>query len=262
MSRSLPIVGISGKAGSGKDAVAQHLVTKYGYAQIAWADTVKRMASDIFMFTEEQLWGPSDNRNEVDHRFSSAEVWEKSRARMGTCGKRWISELTGAPEGCQRVFEIFLTLVDWFDGLQASYPELSPRIALQTLGTEWGRAHIYPNVWVDYTMNVTRQLLSYDPYSVYLRTQGLHEVDKDPNIQGVVISDIRFENELNAIPAAGGYLIKLVRPETAKSDAIFHHSSESDQDGFDPSLFNASIVNDGTLKDLYRDIDTVLLALT
>lgn len=262
MGRSLPIVGISGKAGSGKDAVAQHLVTKYGYAQVAWADTVKRMASDIFMFTEEQLWGPSNNRNEVDHRFSSTEVWEESRARMGACGKRWISVLTGAPEGCQRVFEIFLTLVEWFDGIQASYPELSPRIALQALGTDWGREHIYRNVWVDYTMNVTRQLLSYEPYSVYSRTQGLREVDKDPNIKGVVISDIRFENELKAIPDAGGYLIKLVRPTPSKDEAIFHHSSESAQDWFDADQFDASVMNDGTLKDLYRDIDTILLALT
>lgn len=261
MPRSLPIVGICGKLGSGKDAVAQHMVTEHGYAQIAWADTVKMMATDIFMFTEDQLWGPSGNRNEVDARFSSPEVWEASRDRMGACGKRWIGELMGAPEGCPKVFEVFLTLVTWFDELHASHPELTPRAALQTLGTEWGRNHVHTNVWVDYTMNVARQLLSYDGFSVYSRTKGLQLDAQDPNIKGIVISDIRFENELKAIPDAGGYLIKLVRPEPTKNEEDFHHVSESEQDSFDSSMFNATVINDGTLKDLYQDIDIVLLTV-
>ncbi len=262
MPQSLPIVGISGKAGSGKDAVAHHLVTKHGFTQIAWADTVKSMAADIFMFTEDQLWGPSDNRNEVDHRFSSSEVWQESRDRMGSCGKRWIGELLGAPEGSKKVFKVFLTLVTWFDDLQASYPELSPRVALQTLGTEWGRDKVRPSLWVDYTMVITRQLLSQDKHTVYIRTKGLQEVLENPGIKGVVITGIRFENELKAIPAAGGYLLKLVRPEPPRDVGILHHPSESEQDGFDSSMFNATVVNDGTLKDLYQDIDVILLTVT
>lgn len=261
MSHNLPVVGISGKARSGKDAVAQHLVTRHGYTQLAWADTVKRMSSDIFLFTEDQLWGPSDNRNEVDHRFSSAEVWEESRTRLGSCGKGWIAELMGIPESTKRVFEVFLTLVEWFDRLRESTPSLSPRIALQTLGTDWARLNIHTDVWVDYTMNMARQVLSYEPYYIYSRTQGLQEVDKDPDIRGVVISDIRFENELRAILDFGGYLIRLLRPDPHNQEAILHHISESIQDGFDPELFNAAITNDGTLKDLYQDLDVVLHAV-
>ncbi len=36
------IVGISGKSGSGKSTIAKHLVQKYGYTEIAFADALKR----------------------------------------------------------------------------------------------------------------------------------------------------------------------------------------------------------------------------
>lgn len=41
------LIGLTGKAGSGKDAVARILVEEYGYTRIAFADTVKRVLEDI-----------------------------------------------------------------------------------------------------------------------------------------------------------------------------------------------------------------------
>lgn len=42
------IVGVTGKAGSGKDTVANHLVAKYGYMRKQFAFDLKRMVCDTF----------------------------------------------------------------------------------------------------------------------------------------------------------------------------------------------------------------------
>lgn len=58
----LPVVGLTGKAGSGKDTAAQALVDR-GFCKIALADAVKRAATEIYGYDPESLWGPSERRN-------------------------------------------------------------------------------------------------------------------------------------------------------------------------------------------------------
>jgi hypothetical protein len=70
--------------------------------------------------------------------------------------------------------------------------EFSVRHALQTLGTEWGRKHLGPNVWVDLALEEARNL---SPRAV------------------AVITDARFENEFQRIRAAGGQIWLIDRPE-------------------------------------------------
>lgn len=55
-------IGMSGGAGSGKNVTADILVQRYGYFEMALADPIKRIAKDLWGFTVEQLWGPSDQR--------------------------------------------------------------------------------------------------------------------------------------------------------------------------------------------------------
>ena len=62
------IIGLIGLAGSGKDTAADFLVDK-GFVKMAWADPIKRFAMEIFDFSEEQLWGPSEKRSEPDKRY-------------------------------------------------------------------------------------------------------------------------------------------------------------------------------------------------
>jgi len=42
------LVGICGKAGSGKDTVGDYLIDRYGFKKIALADPIKRLVKDIF----------------------------------------------------------------------------------------------------------------------------------------------------------------------------------------------------------------------
>lgn len=79
---------------------------------------------------------------------------------------------------------------------------VSPRILMQTLGTEWGRK-INPDCW----LNVWRSQL--------------------PSTGLVVVPDVRFENEAHAIRELGGTLIHVTRPVTADMLAVPAHASEA-----------------------------------
>lgn len=212
------IIGICGKAGSGKDTIADILVKDFGFVKVAFADPLKRVCKEIFEFSNEQLWGPSDKRNEPDFRYCR------------TPHQQGYDPVSGRP-----------TTID------AEY--LTPRYALQKLGTEWGR-DCYPDIWIEYAMRVAKRLLSggplnYDP-SVGLRTKYV----SDPEIRGVVISDVRFINEVEGLRTRGAKVIKVTRPMQGLKGTAATHRSETEQDAIPDASFDEFIKNDGSLEDL------------
>lgn len=49
-------IGMIGKAGSGKDTAADHLVSKYGFVKIAFADPLKRSVQMVFNIDDETMY--------------------------------------------------------------------------------------------------------------------------------------------------------------------------------------------------------------
>jgi hypothetical protein len=122
------LIGIHGAAGSGKDTTANvvlRLVAERGLRGeiLAFADPLKRIAQDLWGFSDAALWGPSEKRNEPDPRWPRDHVWDRPAWIYGrTCAR------------CRTAVES-----------QACNP-LSPREALQLLGTEVAR-QIHPDTW-------------------------------------------------------------------------------------------------------------------
>lgn len=82
------------------------------------------------------------------------------------------------------------------------------RELLQRLGTEMGRGLFGENVWVDLTWKRVREI----------QAEG----------KNVVITGIRFPNELAAVKAAGGTSVYIVRPSlVGKEDGNSNHASEN-----------------------------------
>jgi len=102
--------------------------------------------------------------------------------------------------------------IKWLDGA-------TPRSMMQTVGTEWGREMVHPELWV-------RSLF--------------HRLGRT----GGIISDVRFPNEAREIRARGGVVIALTRPGTGVGDA---HVSEKP---LDPGLVNVRLENDKGPRDL------------
>lgn len=60
------IIGLSGRSGAGKDAVADVLVRRAGFVKLAYATPLKCAVQTIFGFSNEQLWGTQAQRAESD----------------------------------------------------------------------------------------------------------------------------------------------------------------------------------------------------
>ena len=105
----------------------------------------------------------------------------------------------------------------------------SPRQMLQSLGTEWGRGTVHPEMWVRITMERIKADLSTG--------------------RSVVITDVRFPNEAAAIKAAGGRVVRVDRPgwSGCLADEARQHASEA---GLPDYLIDAVVVNRGGLNDL------------
>ena len=124
----------------------------------------------------------------------------------------------------------------------------TPRLALQLMGTEAGRNVFHQDVWVISLLN---------------RAKG-----KD-----VVVTDVRFKNEINYIQQNGGVIVRVRRGEEPDwywlaedaaagfSSAIMGmkdkgiHQSEWDWVG---SEFNYTIDNDGTVNELGNKVKELL----
>lgn len=99
----------------------------------------------------------------------------------------------------------------------------TPRHAMLTLGTEWGREMIGRDVWLD----------------AWRRSALAHLAAG----QNVIAEDLRFPNEYAALVAAGGLVLRVVRPGVP----VGEHESEQHALQF---VAHIECYNDGDLSDL------------
>jgi energy-coupling factor transporter ATP-binding protein EcfA2 len=106
----------------------------------------------------------------------------------------------------------------------------TPRYAMQTLGTEWGRDLITPSLWTKAWKQKVQDYLD----------RGFK----------VVVDDCRFPNELRAVNELGGISIMIERPGIASVESHIseQHALETD----------VVLVNDGTIGQLHLKLDSLL----
>jgi len=110
---------------------------------------------------------------------------------------------------------------------QSIFTGKTPRYIMQTLGTEWGRRIIHPDLWT----NITRSEI-----------QRHLEVGRN-----VVVDDCRFENEAWCIRALDGHVVGM----SGRGGIAGRHESEA---GVKPDYI---INNNGTLEGLERRVDAL-----
>lgn len=168
MSYPKTIIGLAGRARSGKTTVARQLCAK-GFHELAFADPIVDALTMIFDV-------PSEYRtSKKEHSLP---------------------------------------------GFNFSY-----RKATQTLGTDWGRRMLDPDLWIQVLAN---------------RIQMVAD-DSDC----IVISDVRFENEAQWIRSQGGEVWHIVRP--GFDGGVREHASEN---GIEILQGEKVLVNDKGLEEL------------
>ncbi len=80
------IIGLLGKAGSGKSTAANYILENFAGRRFGLADPLKSIARDVLDFTEEQLYGTQEQKETVDPRYGFTPRWFLQR--LGTEGIR------------------------------------------------------------------------------------------------------------------------------------------------------------------------------
>jgi len=106
---------------------------------------------------------------------------------------------------------------------------ITVRHLLRTLGTEWGRECIHPDVWLHCWQE---------------RIQG---------IKHVVVDDVRFPNEAELVKRLGGTMVRVERPGAYTEH---QHSSEGSLDHFDG--FDFVLRNDGDVPALLDKVEQLM----
>jgi hypothetical protein len=177
------IIGLSGYAQTGKDTVAQHLVERYGFTRIAFADAIREALLALDPFVPDYPGVPG--------------------VRLS-----WIVERAG------------------WEVVKQESPEV--RRMLQRFGTEVARNQWDQDFWVNVAMS------------------------KAYGIANVVIADVRFPNEYDAIKANGGQVWRVNKLNHKPAN---DHPSEIALDGHQ---FDWNVPNYGTHEDLYAIIDGIM----
>lgn len=182
------IIGLTGKAGSGKDTIADRLVVNKGFIKMAFAAPMKEALNLMFGFD------PSD--------WYDREWKETPLPGIGN----------------------------------------SPRQLAQTLGTEWGRDTIGPNLWI---LLVQRRMVQEEAWQ-------MQAIGQKP--AGFVIPDVRFENEARWIREQGGTIWHVKRDVPG----VAAHVSEG---GIAEEIGDVVIHNRHTLGELEAGVDLLGAAL-
>lgn len=165
------VFGVTGKARSGKDTVANFIVAAIGGYRYAFADPIRAMLRAGFgIDMSDPYWQ------------------ERKEVPIAAFGK-------------------------------------SPRQIMQTLGTEWGRDLVHTDIWV---LMAQQKLLN--------------------NGAGMVISDVRFENEARWVRKLGGVVIHVVRSDNAE---VNPHASEG---GVTLADTDKLVTNAGSLEELQEQV--------
>lgn len=233
-----------GTMGVGKDTLADYLSEKYCGVKVALADPIKRICQAVYDFSDEQLWGKSKYRNALDRRYLRRHSYvltnyEGNQVEICECCQYapGISPKPDDPDLCY----------------------LTPRYAIQKLGTEWGRG-CYLNTWVDYALRVATLLLK-EPYE-YSYKKGLLLRSQAKPTKLVVVPDIRYKNELQAIKnAENGRCVRIVRVIADNYPPRSPHGSEQDLLEVPDSVFDQVIYNDADLALLSLRADQAMARL-
>lgn len=170
------LIGLIGRARSGKDTIGRYLYDAYDLYHMAFADPIKNMLGAAF---------PDINFYEGDREATIA----------------WLGK--------------------------------SPRQLMQTLGTEWGRQCVHPELWV-------------------LLAEHSMKIAQEAGYPGVVITDVRFHNEADMILRNGGDLWYVMRPDAHVVNE--HVSEQADWHTYPHRVLH----NDGTLDDLFAQVDSLM----
>lgn len=222
MNKNKPlIIGISGKARSGKDSLASNLATglfcrHFGehikYEQDINENIIVVDYNEPFIFAKNIEIYDEINKEENNfcQRVSCATPIKDFC--VNTLGLKR-NQVDGTNEEKNAPTHISWELASEDSRVKygvKKYDKMSGRHVMQYVGTELMRKQLHNNIWVEALIN------------------SINNDEKYKNCKYVFVPDLRYENEVNAVIENGGLVIRLTRNPLNNN-----HDSEVALDGFD-----------------------------
>lgn len=243
------LIGLHGEKYAGKDSAALGLLRERGFVKVSFAHPMKEMlrvylcstvsvgatvdlmldklleVQGVSAYSRRQLVlgdGQGVATTYLDGRtpaYAIAELISWGIQHIG--GEFWYGNGTGpayADDQVELLLEGYLKQVE-----SPRINNKTPRYLMQTIGTEWGRERMHQDFW---------------------RDLGLRMAKAHPRC---VITDVRFDNEAQAVRDAGGYMVKIIREGMPKANDA--HASEA---GVSDHLINSRVYNQSTVEVLQK----------
>lgn len=249
------IIGISGKAGSGKDTVAiiiQYLVyidkhyplsttltdfidsTSYkgkerlsDFKIVRFADSLKDFVCSILGCTREQLEDRDFKEKGLGDKWTTYGYANGFYSHSDNNPSHKIMDIVF----CDKETYEEQARINWQTAYQIEH---SPRTIMQRLGTEVARS-IHPDFWVNALMR---------------------NYSDDPICPNWIITDVRFKNEVKSIIDRKGIIIRINRDSNLEK--TFNHTSENQLDDYP---FDYVINNNKSMLILATNVCNILKEL-
>lgn len=252
----MSLIACLGAAGSGKDTAGQILVQEHGFYSLALADPIKLFCMWMFGWGAQQLWGDSLFRNEPDSNFPFY--------RCPSCFFHWPDTAAEVVEAEVEKKDFFICPICHGQRVPSEWrTDLSPRFALQDLGTEWAR-YFNKRCHVDFAIRRAQRVgagVEFDPLYGALPRQVIEaRYVSQYRPSGVYISDCRFRNEVQLIREAGGKVYRIIRhnKEDNTTTGIAGHASEMEQREIADEELDGTIENHGSMDALRERLRTLV----
>ena len=230
--KKMHLIGISGKAGAGKDLVGviiQYLVHTEGiinmeywedfknkstfnqivfsqYVIKKFADKLKTLVCLLIGYTREQLEDRVVKEKELGEEWWYYKGRNNSLIPYNTNSKRNPEDLI----------------------------KPTPRLLLQLIGTDLFREQLHPNTWVNAS------------FANYLNNAW-------------IFTDVRFPNELEAIKKRKGVTIRINRGLVERTGKMIQGLEHISETALDNAEFDYVIENNGTIEELIEQVKKILI---
>lgn len=133
---------------------------------------------------------------------------------------------------------------------------VSYRKLMQTLGTEWGRT-ICPDLWTRVAKAKWEWVKEGMPWETELGRISNLQLGRERLNAGMIITDVRFENEAEWIRSEGGIIVHINRPNTEQVGLADHASEQK----LERIVFDLVVDNSGSLEQFWDNLGYLVALL-
>lgn len=195
-----PGIGVTGKYGHGKDHFFERLREHAPVVRVAAGDELKRVCAALMPGAE------FATQADKDVPITRDDVFDTWHAAYALCGFEFGHRLTDIPAQWALAHSVFEVEMAFSSVLERTRPRTRGEL-LQLVGTEIGRERIDPDLWMKLSERRIRELQA----------------------RGVpwVVTDVRFENELEMVRRLGGVVLRVEAPALTPGTRDHAHPSET-----------------------------------